>query len=104
MTNEQLLKKWENYKSEYDRTLFQEYVIFCNFSTNEQFKNFLNLDAIIANDFFDLVDFFYTQNCFLFLSRLLRKGKKFLIEEDRDVIEHIKISDKLEERFKKFVM
>jgi len=104
LNNTQLVNRWKKFSNAYDRSLFQEYCIFCNFATEEQFENFLNQKNMTEDAFYDLLSFFYEQNCLLFLFKLLRDNRDFCIEENKNIVKYMKISDKLEKRMKRFLM
>ena len=98
-----IIKRFNDMKNAHERILYQEYIIFCNYATDRQFENFMK-DKLKYKEFFNLVDFFVANKCFLLLSRLLRYHGNNHIKSNIKVIKKMKLRKDIQKRLKRFVM
>lgn len=104
-TNKELVQRWKDFGvCDFDKTLYQEYITFCNYAPKEDFDNFFRVKELEECDFLSLVDFFYTNYCYNMLYRLFRDNRERLTMPDIRAVEEIKISDDLDERMQRLVM
>ena len=90
MTHEQLSERWEQFGNcEYDKALYVEYMIFCNLSSDEIFNNYLKAGEITEKAFFDVLDFLYSNQCYILLYKLMRDNKIRFVKPDFDRIKNI---------------
>lgn len=105
MTIDELVERWGYFKNcDFDKTLFQEYVTFCNFAPLEDFENYLKVKELKEYDFFSLVDFFYHYDCYNLLYRLLRDNRERIILPNLDIVKSINLRKDIDERMKRLVM
>lgn len=105
MTNKELAEKWESFGNcDFDKTLYQEYVTFCNYASKEEFDNYFRIKEVDNYDFFSLLDFFYNNDCFNMMFRLLRDNRERLVIPDVEAVADIELKDHIDERMKRFIM
>lgn len=103
MTKAELYDNWKSFgASEHDKSLYIEYIKVCNFISDENFYFYLNPDEATDKQFMEILDFLYTQKCFMLMYRFLRDNKSRLIYPDFINIEETEINEKIEERFKRY--
>ena len=77
MTHEELIKRYNSYgMEERDKQLFIEYLTVLNYMPDEDFSNVLNIENISDAEFLSILDFYYQQDCYLMLYKLLRDYMK----------------------------
>ena len=100
MTHEELIKRYNSYgMEERDKQLFMEYLTILNYMPDEDFSNILNIENISDAEFLSIFDFYYQQDCYLMLFKLLRDYKeKRLVRPDAEEIKCMELRKDLEER------
>ncbi len=98
-----LIKRWYKLLDEYERTLFQEYVVFCSLATDGQFENF-SKDKLNDREFVEIVEFLCANRCYLLLFRFLRYNRHNCIRPNIMTIKEIKLRKNIQERFERFVL
>ena len=105
MTYEKLVEMYEQLSTNtFERCLYIEYILFCNFASENEFNNYFNIEEIKDAEFFKLVDFLYDHNCYNLLYRLLRDNRERTTKNpDKSVLENIDFHSCIDKRMKKFV-
>lgn len=101
MTMNEIRKRWESL-SDYDKSLYIEYVCFCNFATDEDFYYYLHSEESNEAQLLSVVDFLYHQDCYVLLHRFLRDNINRLIYPAFDTIEGMELREDLDKRFEQY--
>lgn len=104
MTKKELDKRLRSFGDDFDKTLFQEYVSFCNNSSEYEFDLYFNQKEIDNMDFFTLLDVMYENDCYNMLYRLLRDNRERLVIQDLNSLKKMKINKNLDERMERLIM
>ncbi len=90
---------------ERDKQLFIEYLTVLNYMPDEDFSNVLNIENISDAEFLSILDFYYQQDCYLMLFKLLRDYKeKRLVRPNMEEIKCMKLRKDLEERMQRLTI
>ena len=101
MTMNEIRKRWESF-AECDKSLYIEYVCFCNFASDEDFYYHLHPEEANEAQFLSVLDFLYHQDCYVLLHRFLRDNIGRLIYPDFNLIEGMDLRKDLEKRFEQY--
>lgn len=101
MTMKKIHKRWKSL-SEYDKSLYIEYVCFCNHASNEDFYYHLHPEEATEAQFLSVLDFLYHQDCYVLLHRFLRDNIDRLIYPDFDTIKGMELREDLDKRFEQY--
>ena len=106
MTHEELIKRYKSYgMEEREKQLFIEYLTVLNYMPDEDFSNVLNIENISDAEFLSILDFYYQQDCYLMLYKLLRDYKeKRLVRPNMEEIKCMKLRKDLEERMQRLTI
>lgn len=97
------MKMYNKIKDEEQKTLFKEYVIFCNYATNEMFDNYFKIDEIEQFDFYCMIEFCFKYDLFNMLYRFLKSNPQRLIMPYEERIEELQLRADFKERFNRFM-
>ncbi len=106
MTHGELIEKYKSYGvAEREKQLFIEHLTILNYMPDEDFSNILDIENISDADFLSILDFYYQQDCYLMLFKLLRDYKeKRLVKPDIEEIKSMKLREDLDERMQRLPM
>lgn len=105
MTKKELDKRLRSFGNcDFDKTLFQEYISFCNNSTQYEFDLYFKQKEIDDMDFFTLLDVMYENDCYNMLYRLLRDNRERLVIKNLNSLKNMKINKNLDERMERLIM
>ncbi len=98
MTIKEIHERWEEI-TPYDKSLYIEYICFCNNAGDEDFYYYLHPNEATEAQFLSVLDFLYAQDCYALLYRFLRDNRDRLVYPDFDLLEGIELREDLEKRF-----
>lgn len=104
MTKKELDERLKSFGDDFDKTLFQEYISFCNNSSNYEFDCYFKQKEIDDLDFFTLLDCLYVNECYNMMYRLLRDNRERLVISNIRTIKKMKIRKDLDERMQRLIM
>ncbi len=100
MTMRKIYRKWKTLK-DFNRSLYIEYICLCNFASDKDFYFYLHPQEATEAQFLSVLDFLYSQDCYVLLCRFLRDNQDRLVYSDFGIIEGIKLRPDLEYRLNK---
>ena len=97
MTMRKIYRKWKTLKdfniqdlaTEHGGSLYIEYICLCNFASDKDFYFYLHPQEATEAQFLSVLDFLYSQDCYVLLGRFLRGNQDRLVYADFDIIEGI---------------
>lgn len=105
MTNKELVKRWEGFGNcDFDKTLYQEYISFCNNADQYDFESYFKQKEIDNFDFLALLNCMYRNECYNMMYRLLRDNRDKIINPNISKIADMKLQKHLDERMKRLIM
>ena len=100
MTMKKIYRKWKTLK-DFNRSLYIEYICLCNFASDKDFYFYLHPQEATEAQFLSVLDFLYSQDCYVLLGRFLRGNQDRLVYADFDIIEGIIPRPDLKDRLNK---
>ena len=93
----------ENYNNNKDnmKVDFIEWITICQYSDNHIFDNLFRLDELSEQEFFDVVEFLYRQECYIVLFMLIARHIKRFQSKDISFIDDIDLIDSFSERLER---
>ncbi len=106
MTHEKLVERYNDFgEIEFDKQLYIEYLTVLNYMPDSDFYNMLNVENISDVEFHLILDFYYQQECYLLLFKLLRDYRKErLVKPNVESIKKMTVREDFEERQRLFFM
>lgn len=98
MTLQEIHENWKTRTND-EKSLYIEYVCFCNFSDDEDFYYYLHPEEASEAQFLSVLDFLYHEDCYVMLNRYLRDNRERLIYPEFDTLEGMELKENIEERF-----
>ena len=104
MTYEKFMEMYEQLSTNtFERCLYIEYILFCNFASENEFNNYFRIEEIKDTEFFKLVDFLYNHNCYNLLYRLLRNNRERIISNpDINILKDVNFRSDIDKRMERF--
>ncbi|MCH5249033.1 MAG: hypothetical protein J1E98_03850 [Lachnospiraceae bacterium] len=104
MTYEKLVEIYEQLSTNtFERCLYIEYILFCNFASENEFNNYFNIEEIKDAEFFKLVDFLHNHNCYNLLYRVLRDNReRIATNPDINTLKDIDFRSDIDKRMERF--
>lgn len=98
MTLNEIRQRWEDC-TQYDKSLYIEYLCFCNYASDEDFYYFLHPGEATRAQFLSVLDFLYDQDCHALLYRFMRNNRDRLINPDFSMLDGLELREDIEKRF-----
>lgn len=104
MTYEKLVEMYEQLSvNAFERCLYIEYILFCNFASEIEFNNYFRIEEIEDSEFFKLVDCLYNHNCYNLLYRLLRNNRERIVTNPNiNILKDIDFRSDIDKRMERF--
>ena len=104
MTHDKLMETYEQFgEITFERCLYIEYILFCNFASEKEFNNYFNVKNINDSEFFELIDFLYQHNCYNLLYRLLRDNRERITTNPNiNALKNINLHSSIDKRMERF--
>lgn len=93
----------ENYNNNKDtmKTDFLEWIVICQYMSDSDFNNLFRLEELSEQEFFNIVEFLYRQECYIILFMVIARHIKRFQNNDISFIDDIDFIDRFDERLER---